>query len=87
MSLGFLVDLMVKIAERLNLKFRFQLVHDNEYGRQDMQTGKWNGIMGELIDGVRKYMYTHPQKTLKLRSKRDNAHLKINLPLTIFCNI
>eukprot|EP00105_Crassostrea_gigas_P020120 XP_011438820.1 PREDICTED: glutamate receptor 2 [Crassostrea gigas] len=49
---GFMVDLMEKIAERLNLKYRFQLVHDNQYGRQDMKTGKWNGIMGELIDGV-----------------------------------
>nr|XP_022326097.1 glutamate receptor 2-like [Crassostrea virginica] len=48
---GFIVDLTEKIAERLNLKYRFQLVHDNQYGRQDMQTGKWNGIMGELIDG------------------------------------
>lgn len=60
MSLGFMVDLMEKIAERLNLKYRFQLVHDNQYGRQDMKTGKWNGIMGELIDGVCKN--TNPNK-------------------------
>ncbi|XP_061164306.1 glutamate receptor 2-like [Saccostrea echinata] len=49
---GFIVDLTKKIAERLDLKYRFQLVHDNQYGRQDTKTGKWNGIIGELLNGT-----------------------------------
>ncbi|XP_056009393.1 glutamate receptor 2-like [Ostrea edulis] len=49
---GFTVDLTEKIAKRLNLKYRLELVGDNQFGRQDEQTGKWNGIMGELIDGT-----------------------------------
>lgn len=53
--LGFTVDLTEKIAKRLNLKYRLELVGDNQFGRQDEQTGKWNGIMGELIDGVKRF--------------------------------
>ena len=32
----------------------FQIVspQDNRYGRKDNKTGKWNGLMGMVIDGV-----------------------------------
>ena len=32
----------------------FQIVSplDNKYGRKDNNTGKWNGLMGMVIDGV-----------------------------------
>ncbi|XP_067943171.1 glutamate receptor ionotropic, kainate 3-like [Watersipora subatra] len=55
---GYLVDLMERIAEEakeshdLDLKYRFKLVADEEYGVEHPETGKWNGMVGELLDKV-----------------------------------
>ena len=50
---GFAVDLAKKLAEYVGFNFEFRVVADGNYGTRDEENGTWNGMMGELIDGVR----------------------------------
>ena len=49
---GYYVDLLDVLASHLGLKFDLYLVPDNQYGRQ-LPDGKWNGIINQLLIGVR----------------------------------
>ncbi|KAJ8027932.1 Glutamate receptor 4 [Holothuria leucospilota] len=54
---GFCVDLMEKINKVLekkgkNISYKFQKVEDDNYGEPTMH-GKWNGAVGDIIDGQR----------------------------------
>ena len=48
---GFCVDLMREIALLTDMTYSIHLVRDGKYGGQ-MANGSWNGMIGELIDGV-----------------------------------
>lgn len=49
---GFIKDLMDKIAAEK--KFTYELFVDpkNHYGSYNPHTGKWDGIIGSIVDGV-----------------------------------
>ena len=47
---GMVPDMMKYITDRLSLQYKFQLVADKKYGTLD--GGKWNGMVGELVDKV-----------------------------------
>lgn len=49
---GFCIDLLAKVAARAGFHYRLRLVPDNMYGARDPNTGHWNGIVRELVDGV-----------------------------------
>lgn len=49
---GYYVDLLDELASHLGLKFELYLVPDSQYGRQ-LPNGKWNGIINQLLVGVR----------------------------------
>lgn len=49
---GFSKDLMDEIARVKNFKYRLVLVSDNHYGNHDPITNKWNGMIGEILEGV-----------------------------------
>lgn len=49
---GFVKDLMDNIARVKNFTYKLVLVHDNHYGNHDPISGKWNGIIGEILEGV-----------------------------------
>lgn len=48
---GYCKDLAVVIARLLGIKYEIRVVKDKKYGNQD-KNGTWNGMVGELINGV-----------------------------------
>ena len=48
---GFIPDLAAAVADLANFEFEFRLVADNNYGVRNA-TGYWNGMVGEVLDGV-----------------------------------
>ena len=49
---GFCIDLLDELATSLNFKYELHDLQGEEYGAQDSKTGKWNGLVGELIADV-----------------------------------
>lgn len=52
---GFVKDLMDNIARVKNFTYRLVLVPDNHQGSHDPLTGKWTGMIGEILEGVNGY--------------------------------
>lgn len=50
---GYCIDLMRNIAEIVNFDYEIHLVADGDYGSEDPETGEWNGMVGEIMRGVR----------------------------------
>ncbi|GFT22206.1 glutamate receptor [Trichonephila clavipes] len=46
---GFCIDLLQKIAERLEFEYVIELVPDRKYGAVDPSNGEWNGMVRELL--------------------------------------
>lgn len=49
---GYVADLAALLAKRIGFEYKLVLVPDNKYGRINKETGKWDGIMKELVEGV-----------------------------------
>lgn len=49
---GYSLDLIDHIARLLNFKYEFHLTPDGRYGGFNKQTQKWDGLVGQLLDGV-----------------------------------
>ncbi len=55
---GYCADLAARIADELNKSFdvtfnyEIKVVEDNKYGAK-LENNSWNGMIGELVDGVR----------------------------------
>ena len=49
---GYCIDLLEKIAEYRQFKYTIHEVSDRTYGGKT-GSGQWNGLVGELIRGVR----------------------------------
>ena len=48
------VDLISAIADHLKFNFTFKWVDDGNYGSKKEDSNEWNGMIGELMSGVRK---------------------------------
>ncbi len=48
---GYTIDVLVKIAERLNFTFEIREPEDGQYGSL-LDNGQWSGMIGELERGV-----------------------------------
>lgn len=53
---GFCMDIIDEISKMLGFKYVFQIVGDLNYGNPNKETGEWNGMIRELLDGVRTHM-------------------------------
>lgn len=53
---GYCVDLASEIAKHIGIKYKISIVPDGKYGARDAETKIWNGMVGELVYGVRKEM-------------------------------
>ena len=51
---GFAIDLVDRIAEMLGFTYTIKPVGDGKYGSQDKTTGKWNGMIREVMEDVRR---------------------------------
>ena len=49
---GYLIDLITTLSVRLKFDFELYEVEDGNYGTQNA-SGEWNGMIGDLISGVR----------------------------------
>ncbi|XP_064489283.1 glutamate receptor ionotropic, kainate 2-like [Ornithodoros turicata] len=47
---GFFVDFLEELESRLNIEYEIHIAENGTYGVMD-QEGKWNGMIGELMDG------------------------------------
>ena len=50
--IGFCMDVLNKLTEMLNFNYEIHESYDGAYGVQDPDTLLWNGMVGELMDGV-----------------------------------
>jgi hypothetical protein len=48
---GFCMDILLDLAERLNFSFEIEIVKDATFGKKN-EKGEWNGIIGELVNRV-----------------------------------
>ena len=53
---GFCIDLLQLIADQLDFKYTIYLVPDGQYG-DEQPDGTWNGLVGQLTNGVSIYIY------------------------------
>ncbi len=51
---GYLVDILRELSETMNFRYQLYLVPDGRIGKKG-DLGTWNGLLGELISGVRPY--------------------------------
>jgi len=50
---GMIMDITKALADDLLFNYTFRLVEDGNYGSENEQVpGKWNGMLGEVMDGV-----------------------------------
>jgi glutamate receptor, ionotropic, invertebrate len=49
---GFVFDIIDEISKMLGFHYKFKIVDDSAYGSLDKETGEWNGMIRELLDGV-----------------------------------
>lgn len=49
---GFGIELIHELSLMLGFNYTFELQLDNAYGSLNKQTGKWNGMIKELLDEV-----------------------------------
>lgn len=54
--IGFVPDFAKLLSDRIGFKYRLKEVTDGNYGRENPITKEWDGMVKELIDGVRKTM-------------------------------
>lgn len=66
---GYTMDLIEELAQILGFRYTFRLVSDGKYGSKDPKTGKWNGMIAELINGVADIAIVD----LTITSKREEA--------------
>ncbi len=50
---GYCVDLASEIARHIGIRYKIAIVPDGKYGARDPETKIWNGMVGELVYGVR----------------------------------
>ncbi len=58
---GFCADLAQRLANALKLEFAIEVVKDGQYGAET-ENGSWNGMVGELIRKVRKFLWHSAEK-------------------------
>ena len=56
---GYCVELASEIAKHVGFNYRLELVGDGKYGSRDAESKMWNGMVGELVYGVRKHVHNH----------------------------
>eukprot|EP00092_Neocalanus_flemingeri_P024126 GFUD01026172.1.p1 GENE.GFUD01026172.1~~GFUD01026172.1.p1 ORF type:complete len:298 (+),score=79.21 GFUD01026172.1:1-894(+) len=66
---GYTMDLLTQLAAKLGCKFFVKLVADGKYGRYDVATSSWSGMMGEVVSGEAEMVVAD----LTMTSERERA--------------
>ncbi len=54
---GFCIDILLDLADRLNFTFEIEIVKDRTFGKKN-EKGEWNGIIGELVHRVSNHFFS-----------------------------
>jgi len=49
---GYVADLAMEVADQIDIDYIIVPVKDGRFGAKNEEDGTWNGMIGELIDGV-----------------------------------
>ena len=49
------MDVLDEIFKDTDMQYNLYLVRDGEYGKLSNETGNWNGIIGDVAEGVSTY--------------------------------
>ena len=49
---GYVVDLIKALSKQVKFKYEMYIVADGAYGAYNEKTGKWNGMIADLINHV-----------------------------------
>lgn len=74
---GFVVDVIDEVSKLLGFNYILQIVSDNNYGSYNVETGEWNGIIRELLDGVSLLFVTQPNRLMSTSTLLQKADLGI----------
>jgi ABC-type amino acid transport substrate-binding protein len=66
---GFGVELIDKLSQKLGFNYTFKLQEDGAYGSLNRETGEWNGMLREIMDGRADLAITD----LTITSEREGA--------------
>lgn len=66
---GFGIELIQKLSERLGFNYTFVVQEDGAYGSLIKETGEWNGMLREIMDGRADLAITD----LTITSERESA--------------
>jgi hypothetical protein len=47
-----LIDVVKLLSEKLGFTYTVSVPEDHKYGAFNSGSGKWSGLVGELVDGV-----------------------------------
>lgn len=50
---GYCMDMLKELAERLEFNYILHDSYDNNFGGKSVETQEWNGMVREIVDGVR----------------------------------
>lgn len=66
---GFCIDFIETLAEKLNFDYELIDPVKGKFGKRDLDTGKWDGIVGDLVTGETDFAVT----ALKMYSEREEV--------------
>ena len=66
---GFGIELIDKLSQKLGFNYTFILQEDGAYGSLNRETGEWNGMLREIMDGRADLAITD----LTITSERESA--------------
>lgn len=56
---GFGIEVIEELGKKLGFSYTFRLQEDNKYGSLDAATGKWNGMILEIMEGVSDSLFSN----------------------------
>ena len=48
---GYIMDLLTELSKKLECQFSVYLVSDRSYGKWHLASGRWIGLIGDILDG------------------------------------
>lgn len=75
---GFGIELIDKLSQKLGFNYTFILQEDGAYGSLNRETGEWNGMLREIMDGRADLAITDLTITSERESATDFTMVKFN---------
>ena len=54
---GYCIELLDTLAEKMEFNYDLVFPKDGAYGAKDVETNRWNGVVGDLVAKVRSALY------------------------------